>query len=204
VSGQRTDTGEQILDAARIALLEAGYAQLSTRRIAEGAGVPLSQLHYHFGGKGQLVLRLLERENDQLLERQRNMYGDDRPLADRYDQACDFFDEDLASGYVRVLQEMIAVGWSDPAIAAAVRDVLHGWFDLLTTVISAADEALGGLGPFTARELSTLVGTLFMGAETMTLIGMEQEGIAVRDALRRIGALIRQLEDQQTRQEGGS
>jgi AcrR family transcriptional regulator len=42
-------TAEQILDAARRSLLAAGYARLSTRQIAEDAGVPLSQIHYHFG-----------------------------------------------------------------------------------------------------------------------------------------------------------
>ena len=28
-----------------------GYANLSTRRVADSAGVPLSQIHYHFGSK---------------------------------------------------------------------------------------------------------------------------------------------------------
>jgi AcrR family transcriptional regulator len=192
-------TGEHILDAARVSLLEAGYAQLSTRKIADRAAVPLSQIHYHFGGKSQLILRLLERENERLLDRQRHMYGQERPLSERYDQACDFFDEDLASGYVRVLQEMIAVSWSEPEIAAAVRQVLRGWFDLLTSVIEAAEQALGSIGPFTAKELSALVGTLFMGAETMTLVGIEEDGVPVRSALRRIGTLIRELEENHAR-----
>ena len=41
-------------------LLADGYAGLSTRKVAEEAGVPLSQLHYHFGSKGGLILALLE------------------------------------------------------------------------------------------------------------------------------------------------
>ena len=39
------------------------------------------------------------------------------PLWRRYEQACDFLEDDLESGYVRVLQEMIAAGWSTPEIA---------------------------------------------------------------------------------------
>ena len=35
------------------------------------------------------------------------------PLWQRYEQACDFLEDDLESGYVRVLQEMIAAGWSN-------------------------------------------------------------------------------------------
>ena len=43
------------------------------------------------------------------------------PLWQRWERACDYLDEDLASGYVRILQEMMAAGWSNPEIAAAVR-----------------------------------------------------------------------------------
>ena len=45
------------------------------------------------------------------------MYAQDAPLWRRYEQACDFLEDDLESGYVRVLQEMIAAGWSNPEIA---------------------------------------------------------------------------------------
>ncbi|MCZ6738117.1 MAG: TetR family transcriptional regulator, partial [Actinobacteria bacterium] len=45
------DTRAEILDAARRCLLADGYAALSTRKVAEDAGVPLSQIHYHFGSK---------------------------------------------------------------------------------------------------------------------------------------------------------
>ena len=52
-----------ILEAARRRLLADGYAGLSTRKVAEEAEVPLSQLHYYFGSKGGLILALFEEEN---------------------------------------------------------------------------------------------------------------------------------------------
>src|SRR3954453_23229340 len=91
-------TAEKIIRAARSGLLADGYAALSTRRVAEIAGVPLSQIHYHFGGKQGLVLSLLDHENNRLVERQRRMYGTEAPLWRRYDHACDVLEEDLASG----------------------------------------------------------------------------------------------------------
>jgi hypothetical protein len=108
---------------------------LAERRLAS---VPLSQIHYHFGGKQGMVLGLLERENRKLVERQRTMYGAEAPLWKRYEEACDFLDEDLASGYVRVLQEMIAAGWSDPAIGQQVLGLLQVWFDVLVQVAREA------------------------------------------------------------------
>ena len=103
-------------------LLADGYANLSTRRVADAAEVPLSQIHYHFGSKRQLILAVLEAENERLLERQREMFDAPKPLWVRWERACDFLDTDLESGYVRILQEMIAAGWSDPEVAAAVRE----------------------------------------------------------------------------------
>src|SRR6476661_5746595 len=150
-----TETRDRLIEAARECLLAEGHAKLSTRRVADLAGVPLSQIHYHFGGRQGLVLALLAHQNDQLLERQATMYGADAPLALRYEQACAFLKEDLESGYVRMLQEMIAAGWTDQMIGAQVSRLLRGWFDLLERVIKESAHELGDLGPFDARTIAT-------------------------------------------------
>ena len=189
------DTRTVILEAARSRLLADGYAGLSTRKVADEAGVPLSQLHYHFGSKGRLILELLETENRQRLERQSRMYAEAKPLWQRYEQACDFLEDDLDSGYVRVLQEMIAAGWSNQEIGDAVRELLSGWFVLLTEVAREAEQRHGPLGPVTAEELATLVGTAFLGSEALLLLGFERPVMPIRSALRRVGVLIRELEE---------
>lgn len=189
------DTSDRIMDAARSCLLADGYANLSTRRIADRAGVPLSQIHYHFGGKQGLVLALLDRENRRLVDRQRHMYDSPLPLWRRYEQACDFLEEDLASGYVRVLQEMVAAGWSDRAVAQQILSILASWTELLESVAREAEQRWGSLGPFTADELATLTALSFLGGEAMILLGDEQWAKQVRGSLRRVGELIRSLEE---------
>jgi len=184
-------TKQAILTAARTRLLQDGYARLSTRGVADAAGVPLSQVHYHFGGKQHLLLSVLAREDERLLERQSRMYAEDRPLWQRYEQACDFLDEDLASGYVRVVQEMSAAGWSNPEIAAQVRMLLQRWVDLLTDVVAAAEQQKLAFGPCTAREVATLIVLVFLGGESALLLGLESDAAPVRCALRRIGDLIK-------------
>lgn len=164
------DTRTKLLVAARSCLIDAGHAQLSTRQVAERAGMPLSQIHYHFGGKQGLVLALLARENELLLQRQGSMYDAAAPLWRRYEQACDFLEEDLASGYVRMLQEMVAAGWTDRSVGHQVTQLLRGWFELLTTVVSEAEAEIGSLGPLSARDVGTLVGLAFLGGETLLLL----------------------------------
>ena len=187
-------TKEGVLSAAKQALIESGYAQLSTRRIADIAGVPLSQIHYHFGSKQNLVLEVLAEENRRLLDRQSEMYAADQPLWKQWEQACDYLDDDLESGYVRVLQEMMAAGWADPEIADAVRDCLDGWFTLLRSVATAAMEELGETAVSDPDQVSALIGTLFLGAEAVMLLGFKDD--VIRVALRSLGDVIRQMEQE--------
>jgi AcrR family transcriptional regulator len=194
VADDAVDTRTLILEAARRRLLADGYAGLSTRKVAEEAGVPLGLLGYYFS-KGRLILALVEDENQRRLERQTRMYAEDAPLWQRYEQACDFLEDDLESGYVRVLQEMVAAGWSNAEVRDAVRELLGGWYGLLTEVAREAERRHGGLGPFTAEEVATLIGTTFIGAEALLLLGFDRQVMPIRSALRRIGVLIRQLEE---------
>ena len=189
------DTRASILAAARTTLLAVGYANLSTRAVADAAEVPLSQIHYHFGSKQQLILAVLEGENARLLERQRTMYAGPEPLWRQWDQACDFLEEDLRSGYVRVLQEMVAAGWSDPEVAAAVREFVGGWYRLLAEVAERVSGTRGGLGPFTPSEVAALMGLPFLGAESIILLGFTEQELPARSALRKLGDVIRVMEE---------
>ena len=190
----KRETRLALLAAAEICLRREGYGELSTRRVAEHAGMPLSQIHYHFGSKQGLVLALLDHLNERLLERQTAAFSEPMPLSRRWERACEFLDEDLTSGYVRILQDMIAAGWSDPEIAAAVRQDLRGWFALLENLATEASQRFGGLAPFTPSEVAALVGAAFLGSEAAILLGFESKEIPVRQALGRFGELIRQAE----------
>jgi AcrR family transcriptional regulator len=189
------ETRARILESARACLLADGYGALSTRRVAEAADVPLSQIHYYFGSRQELILAVLAAENDRLLARQAAMYSGTEPLWRQWEQACEFLEADLASGYVRVLQEMIAAGWSSEQVGDAVRELLGGWFSLLAEVARDAERRHGPLGPFTADEVATLVTTSFIGSEALLLLGFDRQLMPIRAALRRVGLVIRALEE---------
>ena len=71
------------------------------------------------------------------------MFDAPEPLWVRWELACDFLDADIESGYVRILQEMIAAGWSDAEVAAAVREMVGGWYRVLADVARREEERGG-------------------------------------------------------------
>src|SRR6202171_4232460 len=144
-------TRERVLRAARDVLLDRGFAQTSTRAVAERAEVRLSLVHYHFGSKQRLLVEVLERENEQLLERQRELYATPGSLARKWRIACEFLDEDLRSGYVRVLWELWAAGLADETLAASGRSAMAGWRTLLELVATEWVATIDVHPPLSAR-----------------------------------------------------
>ena len=57
---KKREIRERIADAAARLFAEHGYAGTSTRSIAERVGIRQASLYYHFAGKDELLLELLE------------------------------------------------------------------------------------------------------------------------------------------------
>jgi len=110
-------------------------------------------------------------------------------VSEQWDRACDDLDEDIASGYVRILQELIASNCADPAIGKVVRPGLLGWSDAVRSLAWRAERELRAF-PFSSEELGALIGSAFLDAESTYLLGLEKKGVRVRQSLRRIGDLI--------------
>ena len=184
-------TRDRLIEAAREVLVAHGHAGTSTRAVADAAGVNLSQVHYHFGGRQGLLIEVLRRENEALLARQDALYSAPGPLSEKWRLACDFLDEDMQSGYVRVLWELWAAGLTDPELAAGWRDAVSGWRQLLEEVFAAWVDEVGVELPITPRVMATLVATIFYGIEVDLLAGLEAPHRELLDA---IGALIERAE----------
>jgi AcrR family transcriptional regulator len=56
----------RILDAAAEIIVEDGLAALSTRSVAERAGVPVASLYQYFGDKDEILLALVERDTGEM------------------------------------------------------------------------------------------------------------------------------------------
>jgi AcrR family transcriptional regulator len=155
---------EQFLDAAERLLISVGYANISTRRLAEEAGANHGLVHYYFGSMDQLFVRVLERYTERLIERQRAMYAADLPFIEKWRTAMSFLDQDRESGYQKIWFELQALAWNQPDLRERVAQVLGKWRTVLTEAFARAAEEYG-LDPekYPVDALVTLVATFNEG-----------------------------------------
>lgn len=141
------DKRAALLDAAERAILAQGYAGASTRRIAREADVPLSLLHYYFGGKGGLLIALVERARDRNRAAVQVQIGGPGPALQRAGAALktarDTFLADADS--MRLLLEMAVAALHNPRLHAEVERLYVDTFQALSrTAADLLDET--GLG----------------------------------------------------------
>ena len=139
----RVEAEEALLDAAERLLVSVGYASITTRSVAKEAAVNHGLVHYYFGSMENLLLRVLERFTDQLIERQRAMYAADAPFIEKWRTAMGFLEEDLAAGYPKVWLELQAMAWNNPEFGARVAKVNAEWRNVLTEAFEGAMRAYG-------------------------------------------------------------
>lgn len=134
----RLATEERFLDAAERLLISVGYANISTRRLAEEAGANHGLVHYYFGSMDRLFVRVLERFTERLVERQRAMYAAEMPFIQKWRMAMSFLDEDRESGYQKVWFELQALAWNRPELRERLARVHGQWRQVLREAFTRA------------------------------------------------------------------
>ncbi len=158
------DTVTAFLDAAERLLIEVGYANITTRRLAEEAGANHGLVHYYFGSMEQLFVAVLERYTDRLIERQRAMYAADAPFIEKWRTAMRFLDEDRESGYQKIWYELQALAWNRPDLRERLARVHDKWREtLMEAFIPVLTEYKLDLTRFPIEAIVTLVVTFNEG-----------------------------------------
>lgn len=178
-------TRDAIVAAAIRILGRDGYQGLSARAIAAESGANLARVNYYFGSKQNLLLEVFAALDDAKVERQRRMYHEpDVPLSQKWRAAVAFYREDLQDGYVRIMQELYAVGYGDPLVGQRVRERINTWRSLLAEAASASLPKLDvDLPP---DMVASTVVSFWLGMEQQHLAGAsEEEGhfFAILDAI---------------------
>ena len=163
------ETEQALLDAAERLLGGVDASGITTRRVADEAGANHGLVHYYFGSVEQLLVRVLERFTERLIERQRELYAADVPFLEKWRTAMAYLDEDLP--YQKIWFELQALAWNRPELQERLAWVHAEWRAVLVDAFAHVREELGlDLPP---EALVTLVYTFNEGIMLERLSGIE-------------------------------
>ncbi|HEY6075524.1 MAG TPA: TetR/AcrR family transcriptional regulator [Gaiella sp.] len=170
-SRPRQDNEQALLDAAERLLREVGASGLTTRRVAEAAGLNHGLVHYYVGSVEHLLVRVLDRFTDRLIERQRAMYAADTPFVEKWRTAMLYLDEDRP--YQKVWFELQAMAWNRPELRDRLVHVHAAWRAVLLEAFAPVHEELSL--PIPLEALVSLVYAFNEGIMLDGLLGLEGE-----------------------------
>jgi AcrR family transcriptional regulator len=166
----RATAEDALLDAAERLLVDVGHAGLTTRRLAEEAGVNHGLVHYYFGSIENLLVRTLERFTERLVERQRELYAADLPFIEKWRTAMRYLiSEDVT--YEKIWLELSSLAWNHPELRERVARVDGEWRAVLTDAFEQARREHRIDMPLEA--LVSLVMTFNIGIMVERLSGIE-------------------------------
>jgi AcrR family transcriptional regulator len=166
----RSAAEEALLDAAERLLVEVGHAGITTRKLADTAGVNNGLVHYYFGSNENLLVRALERFTEGMIERQRELYGSDERFVEKWRTAMRFLVAEDHT-YEKIWLELQALAWNDAGLRDRLAKVNAEWRAVLTEAFAEPHRELGIEMPLEA--LVSLVMTFNLGIIVERLGGIE-------------------------------
>lgn len=194
------DKREALLDAAERAILAEGFAGASTRRIAQEAGVPLSLVHYHFGGKEGLLVALVERTRHRNQAATHGAESDLGSASARVGAALQSARHSISGGDagIRLIVEMTVAALHNARLRAEVeRLYAETTLTLARSINTVREESGHAAAPdMQARATATLMIATGFGLALQRMLGAEEQ--TVEEAFDVFGRLLLQCSAQDT------
>lgn len=169
------DTRHRILDAAIETLREEGFSGTSARAIAKRGEFNQALIFYHYGSLIDLFLAALDETSRRRLDRYRDAINaiDDLPTAVKV--ASDLYAEDIRSGHMTVLAELISGASSVPGLGEAIVERMQPWVRFTEEAL----ERLLGETPLTTlfpvEQMAHGLVALYLGVEMLTHLDGDRE-----------------------------
>jgi len=185
-----TSTRDRIVEATLRTIQESGFADTTARAIARTGGFNQALIFYHFGSLDALLHEAFAEASARQIEKYRAAAAEVSSLTDLVRIARRLHAEDLESGAVTAITQLMAAA-SAPEERAALLERFDGWIRL---VQDALERAMAG-SPLTAvapvREAAYAICAIFLGIELMSRLDPERsEAEAVFDMMEGIARLI--------------
>ena len=187
-------TRDRIVEAAIETLREDGFAGTTARAIARRGAFNQALIFYHFGSLPALLLEAFRKTSDEQVAKYRAAAAEVGSLADLVEIARRLHVEDLQSGGVAAVTQLMAAAASDEQVGRAILDPFEGWIALVEEALrrALATHPLGSLVP--VREAAYAISAMFLGIELMSRLDPERsEADRVFDMMALLAQLVEQL-----------
>jgi len=162
------DSRERIVQAALEALRTKGFGGASARTIASLAGVNPGLIFYYFTSLDELLLAALRESSEERLERYRDAAEGVRTPQELVALLRGIYEEDTASGHVRVVCEMVAGSVARPPLGRAVMALMEPWVALAERSVERVLAGSPVAQLASPRELALAGVTFYLGANLVT------------------------------------
>ncbi len=189
--GRSAEVRGALVRAAIDALRETGFAGASAREIAGRAGVSQALVFYHFGSVNDLLLAALDEVSAVRMAAYGGLLERATSVVALAESARPIFLQDLESGHVRVLVEMITGAQSVPGLGEQVAQRLRPWRELAEDAMQRAlgRSAAARLVPPAEAARALVAG--FLGLELLaTLDGDREAALAVFDRAHSLARML--------------
>jgi len=184
-------TRDRLVRAALKTLTQHGFSGATARTIAAEARVNQALIFYHFGSVDHLLLAALDATSEDRLARYRSWLADINKFSDLVVAMDRLYKEDIVSGHITAVQEMVAGASSVPALRRQVLERMTPW-------VAFAREVLGRMVSGTVVEKMVSIDDLafaavafYFGIETLTnLAGDRAQAQALFEAGRRLAPVV--------------
>lgn len=168
---------DRLVEAALEALKTKGFGGASARTIAALAGVNPGLIFYYFDTLDELLLAALARSSEDRLDRYRGALEEIVSAPELVGLLRRIYREDLDSGHIRVVSEMVSGSVSRPVMGARVMELMQPW---IATAEEAARRVLAG-SPVAAlvspRDLAFAAVTFYLGANLIVHLGSDAAAV---------------------------
>jgi AcrR family transcriptional regulator len=169
-----TSTKEAIIESALETLKQDGFAGTSARSIAKRGGFNQALIFYHFGSVSDLLLAALDRTSHVRMTKYRDAMQHISSIEDAVRVGTELYREDLASGHITVLSEMIAGSLDRPDLGPEIVRRLEPWIELTEAAVTNVLGPTGLASLVPPRTLAYAIVALYLGIDLLSHLEQDE------------------------------
>lgn len=168
-------TRKRIVTAALKTLKRDGFGGASARVVARNGRFNPALIFYHFGSVQDVLLAALDETSRVRMARYREALEKAGSLSEVLGVATDLYREDLSSGHITVLAEMIAGASSVPDLGPEIVSRIKPWIEMTEEVLARTFSGTPLAQIVPPAKVAFGVVALYLGIELLTHLQGDQK-----------------------------